>query len=87
MGTDPGAACAATSTANDESGADAWPYDFNDDQKATLGDVLRYIGRVNMAPPNPTYDVRFDLSINGAITLVDVLKFIPVMNQSCALPP
>ena len=62
----------------------AWPYDFNDDQKATLADVLRYIGKVNTSPPNLIYDKRFDLNASNSITLSDVLRFIGKVNTSCA---
>ena len=82
--TDPMGGCASTSTANDESGSDAWPVDFNDSQSANIVDVLQYIGKLNYASPNPLYNQRFDLSGDGAVNLVDVLKFIPFLNKCCA---
>ena len=84
MGTAPLVLCAGTLGADNEPPPDAWPFDFNDDQKAMLGDVLRYIGRVNTSPPNPNYDVRYDLNASGNITLADPLRYIAVMNLSCA---
>ena len=84
MVTAPLVACATNNTPDNEDPPDAWPFDFNDDQKAMLGDVLRYIGRVNTSPPNPNYDVRYDLDASNSITLADVLKYIGVINVSCA---
>lgn len=40
MGTDPNKACADTSTSHDEGPPDAWPVDFDDDQRAGLQDVI-----------------------------------------------
>ena len=85
MGTLPLDPCADTLGADNEPLPDAWPFDFNDDQKATLGDVLRYIGKVNTFPPGPPYDARYDLNASNSITLADVLKYIAVMNLSCVL--
>jgi hypothetical protein len=81
MGTNPLDACAANAGANNEAPPDAWPYDFNDDQTATLGDVLRYIGRISVPA---MYDVRYDFNANGTITLSDVLRYIGKVNTNCA---
>ena len=83
MGTDPNDACANIPGADNEPPPDAWPFDFNDDATATLGDVLRYIGKINTFPPGPPYDPRFDLNVSNGITMVDVLRYIPVMGASC----
>jgi hypothetical protein len=84
MGTLPLVHCAATNTANDEGPPDAWPFDFNDDQRAALADALRYIPVFNTFAPGPPYDQRFDLNADGGIGLGDVLKYIPVINMTCA---
>jgi hypothetical protein len=84
MGTDPNTHCAQTATANDEPPPDAWPFDFNNDQKASLPDVLGFISVFNTVSPDPRYDARFDVSGNGHVDLPDVLSFIPVFNQRCA---
>lgn len=84
MGTDPLSGCAATSTANDEGLPDAWPFDFDDNQRAALGDVLGFIPVFNSFDPNPPYDARYDLNASGGITLADVLSYIPVFNTLCA---
>ena len=83
MGTDPEAACAATSIANDEGPADAWPFDFDDNQRAALGDVIGFIPVFNTFAPGPPYDPRYDLDASGGITLGDVLSYIPVFNLLC----
>jgi Thrombospondin type 3 repeat/Cohesin domain len=84
VGTDPTRHCAATSTANDEPLPDAWPVDFNNDQKANLSDVLKYSPVFNTTGPGLPYQKRFDLNGDNHINLSDVLKFIPFFNQSCA---
>ena len=83
MGTLPQAACAATNTANDEALPDAWPYDFNDDQRVAIGDVIRFIPVFNSFSPNAPYDPRYDMNASGGITLADVIMYIPVFNMSC----
>ncbi|MCH8919986.1 MAG: DUF1929 domain-containing protein [Chloroflexi bacterium] len=83
MGTEPLVACAATATANDEGPADAWPFDFDDNQRAALGDVIGFIPVFNTFAPGPPYDPRFDLDASGGITLGDVLSYVPVFNLLC----
>ncbi len=83
MGTDPLDPCAATPDPNDEPIPDAWPFDFNDDQRAALGDVLSFIPVFNTFAPGPPYEPRHDLNADGGITLADVLLYIPIMNDSC----
>lgn len=88
LGTDPGDDCPDTSTANDEAPPDVWPFDFDDNQRAVLGDVLGYIPVFNHSCYSQSYDPRFDLNPyqgpDGFIGLGDVLSFIAVFNQSCA---
>ena len=84
MGTDPLSDCAANNVAGNEGLPDAWPYDFNDNQRADLSDVLGYIPVFNSFFPIAPYDPRFDLDASGGITLGDVLSYIPVFNTVCA---
>jgi len=84
VGTTTTTQCAATTMANDEPGSDMWPVDFNDSRSANLVDVLQFVGKLNYSSPNPLYIQRFDLSGDGGVNLVDVLKMIPFMNKSCS---
>ncbi|MDP2673555.1 MAG: RHS repeat-associated core domain-containing protein [Dehalococcoidia bacterium] len=86
MVTDSSHRCAETATANDEPGLDAWPFDFNDDQLASLSDVLRFIPPFNSQAGEDPYDVRFDLNTDSRISLADVFLFLQVFNESCADP-
>jgi len=81
--TDPGHACAANNGAGNEGPPDRWPFDFDDNQRAALADVLGYISVFNSTYPNPPYNQRFDLDQSGGIRLADVLSFIPVFNKLC----
>ncbi|MCH7999275.1 MAG: Ig-like domain repeat protein [Chloroflexi bacterium] len=83
IGTDPNNPCAANNVANNEGLPDHWPFDFNDNQRADLSDVLGYIPVFNSFAPGPPYDPRFDLDFSGGITLGDVLSYIPVFNLTC----
>ena len=83
MGTLPEAACAVTNTANDDGSPDAWPFDFNDDQRAALGDVIGFIPVFNTFAPSLPYESRYDLNASGGITLADVMMYIPVFNMTC----
>jgi hypothetical protein len=90
LGTDATKSCAQTPTANDEVPLDNWPFDFNDDQKVSLSDVLKYSPVFNTFVNTPGSSTRFDLNNDGAINLSDVLKFSPVFNMFCAqagVPP
>jgi Thrombospondin type 3 repeat/Dockerin type I domain len=90
LGTDATKPCAQTSTANDEQPLDNWPFDFNDDQRANISDVLKYIPVFNTFVNTPGSSTRYDLNNDGAINISDVLRFIPVFNMTCAqagVPP
>jgi uncharacterized protein YkwD len=84
LGTLPAAPCANTAAQNDEPPPDTWPVDFNNDQRATTQDVLKYIPVLNTSPPDPAYDVRFDLNGDNKVTTQDVLKFMGFLNTRCA---
>ena len=83
IGTDPDIHCAADNIAGNEGLPDAWPFDFNDNQRADLSDVLGYIPVFNSFSPIAPYDPRWDLDASGGITLGDVLSYIPVFNLTC----
>ena len=38
---------------------------------------------VHGSPPNPAYDVRFDLNASGAVNLSDVVAMGPFFNKAC----
>jgi hypothetical protein len=84
VGTDPARHGASTAAANDEPLPDAWPVDFNNDQKANLSDVLKYSPVFNTTGPGLPYTVRFDLNGDNHINLSDVLKFSPFFKKSCS---
>jgi serine-type D-Ala-D-Ala carboxypeptidase/endopeptidase len=89
IGTDATRQCAADATPNDEALPDAWPMDFNDDQKVTTSDVLHYTPVFNTTQGGPpgagggSYAVRFDLNGDGKINTSDILHFSPFFNKSC----
>ncbi|MDP2675425.1 MAG: hypothetical protein Q8Q00_11055 [Dehalococcoidia bacterium] len=85
LGTNPMNGCSLTATANDEN-PDPWPFDFDDNQRAALADVMGYIPVFNSFDPNPPYNPRYDLNQSGGITLADVMLYIPVFNKIC-IPP
>ena len=84
MVTDPLMHCAATSQADDESGLDGWPLDFNDDQLAGIGDVVRFTAPFNSHAPGPPYTVRQDFNGDGRITIADVVRYSATFNVRCA---
>jgi len=86
MGTLPLVTCAANNGVNNEAPPDAWPFDFDDNQRAGLSDVLGYIPVFNSSYPNAPYDPRYDLDQSGGVRLPDVLSFIPVFNKVCTPP-
>ena len=83
-GTLPGTHCAATSTANDEASPDAWPVDFNDDQKANVLDVSQYSSRFNSIAPGPPYAARYDFNGDNKVNVLDVSKFSSLFGKSCS---
>ncbi|MEE8347861.1 MAG: cohesin domain-containing protein, partial [Dehalococcoidia bacterium] len=77
MGTDPNSACASTALYNDEDPPDAWPVDFNDDQRAGMDDVI-FAFVTTLAPDGLNQPVvggleRVDLNGDGFISLQDVI--------------
>ena len=79
LGTNSAARCAADSTPNNEPGADAWPLDFNDDQRANTIDIGQFVPVLN--DPGPA---RFDLNASGGVNTIDIGFFVPALNHSCA---
>lgn len=84
LGTNPTAHCAATPAADDEPPPDAWPFDFNNDQRASLQDVLRFAPVFGSRAGDQRYRARFDLVGDGRIDLKDILSFANAFNKSCA---
>jgi Thrombospondin type 3 repeat/Cohesin domain/Dockerin type I domain len=82
VGTDPNVACGGTAIPDGSSST--WPPDLNNDGKANIADVLKYIPVFNTMAPGPPYNKRYDLNADGKINIADVLKFMPFFNQSCA---
>ncbi len=65
---------------------DAWPVDMNQDGRADLADVLKYVRILNTQFGIDTmYLRRFDLNADNRIDLADALKFVPVFGNLCEL--
>ena len=75
--TDPNDPCAATATPGDEDPPDAWPVDFNDDQRANMQDVIfafvTSLYPIGLNQPASGSLVRVDLNGNGFINMQDVI--------------
>lgn len=84
IGTDASRHCAATPARHDEPLPDAWPLDFDDNQRANIGDFLNYNQRLGAHTGDPKFSVRFDLNPNGVINVGDLLHFNQSMNELCA---
>lgn len=82
VGTLPQSHCPATSTANDEN-PQAWPPDFNDDQKVNLTDVILLKPHFGSTSPSPAYSPRFDLNASNSINLTDVIILKPFFGHTC----
>ena len=82
IGTGQAVACASTSAADDEAD-DGWPPDLNDDRRASIADVLRYVPVFNANDGDAAYRRRFDFDMDGHISLADVLRFVPHFNEVC----
>jgi hypothetical protein len=77
LGADPTDDCAATDIANNEGPPDAWPVDFNDDQKAALDDVI-FAFVTTLAPDGLNQPAtgplqRVDLNGDGIVSMQDVI--------------
>jgi hypothetical protein len=73
--------CAATPGANNDPLPDAWPLDFNDDRIVSGSDYSSFNTHMNQRPPNPGYDPRWDLNVNGLINGQDYLMLNPYGQQ------
>ncbi len=76
------AACPATAAANDES-PDAWPVDFNDDQKVDIFDTLSLKPHFGAVSPDPAYSTRHDLDGDGDVDIFDVVAIKPFFGHVC----
>lgn len=81
VGTLAARACPHTAAANDE--MDAWPPDFDDNQRVLLNDVTRFGAVFGTDTGDAAYSARYDLSNNGVISLNDVTAIAPYYGQSC----
>ncbi len=87
IGIDARQPCALSTTLSDEP-LDSWIFDVNDDQKATLGDVLA-IAPVFLQTATTDAHRRFDWNGDGTVSLSDVLSIAPVFLKTCwpVVPP
>ena len=86
IGTDPSLDCHLDSTAHNEALPDRWPVDFNDDRRANTIDVGSYVPRLGaVSGVDPEYAIRFDLTFNGIINVIDVGRFVAFLGKSCTL--
>jgi hypothetical protein len=76
--------CAVTAGPNNEPLPDAWPVDFNDDQKATILDVATFSAVFGSMSPGPPYNVRHDFNADGKITILDVAQYSAFFGKSCS---
>jgi uncharacterized protein YkwD len=83
IGTNPNQACSDTPGADDETGADAWPVDFNDDQHVNGQDLARFGTVYNTRSTSPLYSPRFDLNEDGMINGRDIGRFYDFYNRGC----
>lgn len=82
VGTASTSACAA-SPASDDEDPDAYPGDFNDDQRVDLTDLSSFGPSYNSAAPSLAYNQRHDLNASGAVSLADVLLLGLAYNTVC----
>jgi glucose/arabinose dehydrogenase len=79
-GTAPLAQCATTATANDEPPPDAWPVDFDDNQRVNVLDVSQFSSRFNSGQ---MYAARYDFNGDGYINVLDVSRFSSFFGKGC----
>ncbi len=84
IGTDPGKACAATTTANDEA-VEPMPADLNDDRSVNITDRTKMVLAVK-AYTGGTYNKRYDLNADGAINVTDRSIVALYIKQTMGLP-
>lgn len=82
VGTDARQPCSLTGSVIDEP-LDAWLFDINGDQKATLSDVLAISPYFN-ALASTAAARRFDWNANGFVGLSDVLRISVAFNKTCS---
>jgi hypothetical protein len=82
IGTLANVACAATPGQNDES-PQAWPVDFNDDQRITIQDPLSLKPVFGSTVPDEASS-RYDIVIDGLISIQDVLAVKPYFAKLCS---
>jgi hypothetical protein len=83
LGTNASRKCANNSTPNNESGQDAWPFDFDDNQIANTLDMGKYVAVLNSVAGDGKYQQRFDLNRDGRINTFDTGKYTSALNKKC----
>jgi hypothetical protein len=84
VGTLPAQGCSATPERGDESGADAWPVDTDDNQLANTLDLVPWVYALNHNDPEPEYSTRLDLNGDSRINTLDLVGYAILLNKSCA---
>jgi Ca2+-binding RTX toxin-like protein len=84
IGTNQWSPCSLTTAANDETGADAWPLDFDDNQRANGSDWLTFNSRFGASSSSAAYSARWDLNGSGLINGADMLQMAPLFGRSCS---
>ncbi|MCH7475607.1 MAG: thrombospondin type 3 repeat-containing protein [Gemmatimonadetes bacterium] len=75
-GTNANRKCAADTVKNNEA-VDASPADTNDDRTISVFDLVPFITYLNTTNP------RYDFNMNGIVNVLDVAKYIPILNTIC----
>jgi hypothetical protein len=83
LGTDPNRGCAATAAPNDEPPPDDWPVDFDNNRIVNGGDIMMFQRFFGSVAPDPRYNARFDLNVDGRVSGGDVLIFGRFFGKSC----
>jgi hypothetical protein len=82
MGTNPFAACALTTTANDEL-IDPHPSDTNDDGRFNTMDTVGFAVHLNTVIGTDEYSDRVDLDANGRVNTLDLVPLSLKFNTTC----
>src|SRR5438445_3382177 len=87
IGADPGKACAATTTANDEA-VEPMPADLNDDRSVNVTDRTKMVLALKayIANPGTGYNKRYDLNADSVINVTDRTIVALYIKQTSGLP-
>ena len=86
MTTDPSQQCAANTTANNETGADGWPFDMDDNRRANTIDIGFFVGKLGLDNTETGWTPRLDLSpsANGIINTIDIGLYVARLGDLCS---